>query len=146
MITLASHEDIDEISKFIDDYYREDYFLSKTIVVRMVTGEVDPKFGNKRQPIFVWLNRDKNGICGVAFVTRSGSLIQLLIRPDCRGMGLGKELLEYAKPKMIRCKTDVVTGDPRQFYFKCGYKKYQSTLDGDIAKTGKKDNIILLEK
>jgi len=144
-ISIAKKEDVELIVTFIDTFYRKDYFLPKKNVTRMVTGEVDERFGKARQPIYIWVSKDNEGISGVAFVTRSKTLIQLLIRPDCRKCGLGSYLLSIAAPEKIRCKTDVVTGDPTGFYMKNGYVGYQKTLDGTPAKTGKKNNILLLD-
>ena len=144
LVSKAQKEDIEDIVSFIDTFYRKDYFLPKKNVTRMVTGEVEERFGNNRQPIHVWLSKDEQGISGVAFVTRSLTLIQLLIRPDCRRIGLGGFLLSIAAPKKIRCKTDVVTGDPTGFYMKNGFVEYQNTLDGEPAKVGKRNNILIL--
>lgn len=144
-ISIAQKENIEEIVTFIDTFYRKDYFLPKKNVVRMVTGEVEERFGKNRKPIHVWISKDDQGVSGIAFVTRSKTLIQLLIRPDCRKCGLGSYLLSIASPEKIRCKTDVVTGDPRGFYIKNGYVGFQETLDGEPALCGKKNNILILD-
>lgn len=66
---LASKEDIDKISHFLDTYYREDFFISKNTITRMVTGEVDPKFGKQRKPIKVFLLDDELGILALMIIT-----------------------------------------------------------------------------
>lgn len=142
----ATKQDIQLIVDFIDAYYRKDYFLPDSKVIRMVTGEVDPKFGNTRKPMIVWISKDNEGISGIAFVTLSKTLIQLLIRPDCRKMGLGSKLLEFAQPKKIRCKVDTSTGDPTGFYLNNGFVEYQQTIDGSRALCGKNSNILILER
>ena len=146
LIYKATNTDIESIVNFIDTYYRKDYFLPKSKVVRMVTGEVDPKFGNNRKPLNVWISRDKNGISGVAFVTLSKTLIQLLVRPDCRKIGVGSKLIEFSCPEHIRCKIDTSTGDPTGFYYNNGFLEYQSTIDGNKAICGKNNNILILHK
>lgn len=145
-IIKAGEPDIESIIEFIDTFYRKDYFLPKKNVVRMVTGKVDKRFGNDRKPIYVWISKDQQGISGIAFVTRSKTLIQLLIRPDCRKMGIGTRLLEFAKPEKIRCKVDTSSGDPTGFYLKNGFLEYQRTLNGDRALCGKNNNILILER
>ena len=145
-IRKATKEDIETVSKFLDDYYRKDYFVPKKNIVRMITGEVDPKFGKNRQPVHVMLSEDERGISGLAICTRSNTLIQLLVRDDQRGKGLGTKLLEIINPKKIRCKTDVSFGDPTGFYLKHGFKEFQLSFDGTPAKVGKNKNIIVLDK
>lgn len=146
IIQKASEQHINEIVNFIDTFYRKDYFLPKSKVVRMITGKVEERFGAQRKPMYVWLSKDDKGISGVAFITRSKTLIQLLIRPDCRRCGIGSRLLEFAQPKAIRCKVDTSTGDPTGFYLKNGYLGYQKTLYGEPALVGKNNNILLLER
>ena len=145
-VAIAQKGDVADIVSFIDTYYRKDYFLPERNVVRMVTGEVEKKFGKTRKPIYVWISRDPDNISGVAFVTRSKTLIQLLIRPDYRGGGLGSYLLSIAAPNKIRCKTDVTTGNPTGFYLKNGYVGYQETLEGSPALCGKNNNILILDR
>lgn len=145
-IRKAEEGDIDAVSRFLDDYYRHDYFVPKKNIIRMITGEVEERFGKNRKPIHVMLSEDEKGISGLAICTLSRTLIQLLVRDDQRNKDLGSKLLEIINPKKIRCKTDVSFGDPTGFYLKRGFRELQITFDGTPAKIGKNKNIILLEK
>ena len=71
---------------------------------------------------------------------RDGTLIHLLVASDCRGRGIGAQILKLLSPIAVRSKSDQSTGDPLNFYLKHGYEK---TSD---QKTGKHQNIDILTR
>ena len=73
------------------------------------------------------------GIC-----TGTDSLIHLLVHPDCRGHGIGKEILKKLNPQVIRSKSDQSTGDPTGFYLRNGYEITRE------EKVGRKENISIV--
>ncbi len=79
-------------------------------------------------------------IVGWGVKGRNDVMIHLLIAGDCRGKGVGTELLKRLNPSVIRSKSDQQTGDPFSFYEKHGYKRVSK------VKVGKNDNIELLSK
>lgn len=83
---------------------------------------------------------DGNHIVGWAVTTEKHSLIHLLVAGDCRGHGVGQEMLRLLNPDLVRSKIDQSTGDPTEFYLARGYQLSANPI------TGTKDNIRLLEK
>jgi hypothetical protein len=78
---------------------------------------------------------DGEKIVGWGVKEKSNTLIHLLIAADCRGFGVGGEMLRILNPDIIRSKTDQQTGDPGPFYEKNGYMRIGKNL------VGKKRNI-----
>lgn len=129
--------DFDKVTKFVDKWLSgraikegggNDYFVSY----------------NQHKSYFknchVWIIIDKNEIIGWGVKEKSNILIHLLISAKYRGLGLGAKLLKIMNPDIIRSKSDQMTGDPKDFYIKMGYKTVFKN------KTGKKKNIDLLTK
>jgi len=83
---------------------------------------------------------DGNHIVGWAVTTPKNSLIHLLVAGDCRGQGVGQEMLRLLNPELIRSKIDQTTGDPTEFYLERGYQLSPDPI------AGVKGNIRLLEK
>jgi len=88
--------------------------------------------------VYIALEGDK--IVGWGVKGRNNVLIHLLVAGDCRGKGVGSELLKRLNPDVIRSKSDQSTGDPASFYEEHGYAK------AGVRKVGKKHNIDLLMK
>jgi len=83
---------------------------------------------------------DGNHIVGWAVTTPKNSLIHLLVAGDCRGQGVGQEMLARLNPQLVRSKIDQTTGDPTEFYLQRGYQLTAQPI------AGAKHNIRLLEK
>lgn len=60
-------------------------------------------------------------IVGWAVLTSKGVLIHLLVRPDFRGRGIGRRMVEILQPELVRSKTDQSSGNPEHFYRTLGY-------------------------
>lgn len=135
----ATIADLDNIQIFVDYWLSgralrdnknggNDYFVSK--------GQHKSYLKNSHVLIAV----EEGKIVGWAVKGRNDVMIHLLIAGDCRGKGVGTELLKRLNPSVIRSKSDQQTGDPFSFYKKHGYKRASS------VKVGKNDNIELLSK
>jgi hypothetical protein len=120
-----------------------DYWLSGRGKRDNVPGVVNDYFiPHKRQIKYlkeyhVWLAFDSDKIVGWAVKTHLNILIHVLIAGNYRSKGIGRELVIRLNPQIIRSKTDQSTGNPEEFYHKCGYEK----LAGEM--TGKNKNIQL---
>jgi len=126
---LAELSDLDNIVLFVDRLLSgRDFFCPR--------GQHISYF--KYKTIVICLQSDK--LIGWAVRQKAGSLIHLLVDPDCRGHGIGSHLLEILEPLVIRSKSDQSTGDPIKFYEKHGYTK---TSD---ERVGRNKNIDLLSK
>lgn len=121
-IRKATEGDIAAVVCFLDAYLSKDFFMSAGVVRRCVTG--DNPDGGSRTPYHVWLAFEEEGdvLVGVAIVSLSGVMGNLLVHPSRRGKGIGSELLRKANPLMIRSKIDMKDGDPTKFYEKGGYR------------------------
>lgn len=129
--------DFDNVSNFVDKWLSgraikegggNDYFVTK----------------NQHKSYFknchVWIALDNNKIIGWAVKEKSNVLIHLLIDANYRGFGIGSELMKKLNPDIIRSKSDQMTGNPKIFYEKLGYKTISQN------KVGKKNNIDLMTK
>lgn len=79
-------------------------------------------------------------VVGWAVVAKNDTLIHLLVNPTFRGMRIGSDLVRITHPIRIRSKVDQESGNPFEFYRKCGYHDAGEPLQG------KKRNIQVLHK
>jgi len=59
---------------------------------------------------------------GVAILTHGTRLVNALVHPAYRGLGIGKELVSHSGAREVRAKLDMSTGDPRGFYESLGFE------------------------
>ena len=119
MVITATIDDYENVVKFIDKYFTgEGYgFVNRE--------QIKTEILKKR----VIISLDDNGINGL----RIGwdRIWNLVVKTDCRGSGIGKELIEFHRPNYIRVKSDPVGHlnktqkenfvDPTDFYEKLGF-------------------------
>ena len=136
----ASMKDLQNIRKFVD------FWLSGRAMNKGIKNAGNDYFvsiGQQKSYLkncIVLLAHYKNKIVGWAVKERTNVLIHLLVAADCRGMGIGKEMMSQLKPDIIRSKSDQQTGDPAPFYEMLGYKRISD------VKVGKKKNIEFMSK
>lgn len=129
--------DFKNVCKFVDDWLSgrrlkegggNDYFVSRN--------QHKSYFKN----LHVWLALDKEKIIAWGVKEQSGILIHLLVDAHYRGKGIGTEMMNHIQPQIIRSKSDQMTGNPKEFYERLGYKSISSVF------VGKKKNIELMSK
>ena len=97
---------------FFDTVLRKDYFLRR--------GQLEDILNGPHHKVFV---AEIDGILvGVAILTRGTRLLNALVHPAYRGLGIGKELVSQSGAREVRAKLDMSTGDPRGFYESLGFE------------------------
>ncbi|MBK8913591.1 MAG: GNAT family N-acetyltransferase [Phycisphaerales bacterium] len=96
---------------FFDTTLRRDYFMRRGQLRDMLRG------GRHR----VWVAELAGVLVGVAITTARARLVNLLVHPACRGIGLARALVRAASPVDARVKTDGSAGDPRGFFRSLGF-------------------------
>jgi len=124
----ARESDLVPLGFFFDTVLRKDYFLRRGQLEDLVRGPYHQVYIAEIDAVLV----------GVAITTRGTRLVNALVHPAYRGLGIGKALVEASGATQVRAKLDMSTGDPRGFYFALGF---QST-----GERNGKGNIELLQK
>ena len=110
-IRPARPEDLQPLQFFFDTTLRRDYFMRRGQLAELVAG-------SRHQVLVAQLD---NVLVGVAVTTRGKRLVNTLIHPAYRGLGIGRALVKRTKAIEVRAKLDMSTGDPRPFYQRLGY-------------------------
>lgn len=111
-IRRATACDLEPLSFFFDTVLRRDYFLRR--------GQLADILGSARHRVFV-VEIDRV-LVGIAIVTRGRRLINVLVHPSYRGLGIGSLLVDRSGAVEVRAKIDMSTGDPRGFYRRLGFE------------------------
>lgn len=107
----ADRSDESAVAFFCDTALRRDYFLRRGQLSEMLTG-------TRHRVLLAELD---GVLVGLAVLTRGARLVNALVHPAYRGLGIGRALVELAAPHEVRCKHDMSTGDPGGFYAALGY-------------------------
>jgi ribosomal protein S18 acetylase RimI-like enzyme len=107
----ASVGDVVPLSFFFDTALRKDYFLRRGQLVDMLRSPYHQIFVAEIDTILV----------GIAVMTRGTRLINALVHPAYRGLGIGRALVQQSGATEVRAKLDMSTGDPRGFYRALGF-------------------------
>jgi len=97
---------------FVDTALRRDYFLRR--------GQLDEMLRGTRHR--VWVAEIDGVLVGLAITTRGTRLVNALVHPAYRGLGVGRALVERTGAVEARVKCDMHTGDPRGFYRRLGFE------------------------
>ncbi|MBL8878145.1 MAG: GNAT family N-acetyltransferase [Phycisphaerales bacterium] len=127
-VRTALPGDLEPLSFFFDTALRRDYFLRRGQLADMLTG--------RRHQVFV--AEIDHVLVGIAVLTRGQRLVNVLVHPGYRGLGIGAELVNSTNAMEVRAKTDMTTGDPRHFYRRLGFES--------TGRRNAKGNIELLQK
>lgn len=75
----------------------------------------------ERRNNFVW-SIVVDDVCSGLVILYDGSILHnLYVDPTIRGSGIGTAVLQHFRPKRIRSKTNMLAGDPTDFYLRNGY-------------------------
>lgn len=107
----ASRSDLVPLNFFVDTVLRRDYFLRRGQLEDLVTGRYHQVYVAELDTVLV----------GIAVTTRGSRLINALVHPAYRGLGIGKALIDESGATEVRAKLDMSTGDPRGFYRRLGF-------------------------
>jgi GNAT superfamily N-acetyltransferase len=107
----ASRGDLVPLSFFFDAVLRRDYFMRRGQLEDLIRGSYHEVYVAEIDGVLV----------GVAVTTRGSRLVNALVHPAYRGLGIGRELVNYSGATEVRAKLDMSSGDPRGFYRSLGF-------------------------
>ncbi len=103
--------DLVPLSFFFDTVLRKDYFLRRGQLADLIQGQHHQVYIAEIDCVLV----------GAAVATRQARLVNVLVHPAYRGLGIGQELVRSSRATEVRAKIDMSTGDPRGFYRALGF-------------------------
>lgn len=123
-VRRATAPDLRPLGFFIDAVLRKDYFLRRGQLEELVNGPYHEVYVAEVDCVLV----------GLAIVTRGARLINALVHPAYRGLGIGKALVQASGAREVRAKLDMSSGDPRGFYESIGFSQTGAfNAKGNIA-------------
>ncbi len=108
----AATADLVPLQFFFDTLLRRDYFLRRGQLAEMLTGRYHQ----------VWIAEIGTILVGLAVTTRGTRLVNVLVHPAYRGLGIGRALVAQTGADEVRVKLNMSTGDPRGFYAALGFE------------------------
>lgn len=120
-VRAATEGDLVPLSFFFDAILRRDYFLRRGQLREIVCGQRHRAFVAEIEGVLV----------GVAIVSAGARLINVLVHPAYRGLGIGRTLVSASGATEVRVKRDMSTGDPREFYRSLGFVETGSDSSKD---------------
>lgn len=90
---------------------RKDYFLRRGQLNEMLRGPHHRVYVAEIDGVLV----------GAAVMTRGTRLVNALVHPAYRGLGIGRALVQHSGATEVRAKLDMSSGDPRGFYAALGF-------------------------
>lgn len=108
----ANLTDATPLSFFFDTILRRDYFMKRGQLADMLASATHR----------ILLAELDSVLVGVAIQTAGTRLVNVLVHPAYRGLGIGRELVEASDSTEVRAKLDMSTGDPTKFYQSLGFK------------------------
>lgn len=115
----ASTRDAVPLGFFFDTVLRKDYFMRRGQLAEMLRSARHQVFIAEIDAILV----------GVAITTRGTRLVNALVHPGYRGLGIGRALIDQTGATEVRAKRNMSTGDPRGFYAALGFRPVGRTND-----------------
>lgn len=97
---------------FFDAVLRKDYFLRRGQLADMLRSPHHQVYVAEIDAVLV----------GVAVTTRGTRLVNALVHPAYRGLGIGRALVQCSGATEVRAKIDMSSGDPREFYRRVGFE------------------------
>ncbi len=113
----ALRSDAVPLGFFFDTVLRRDYFMRRGQLADML-----------RSPYHqVYIAEIDTILVGVAITTSGTRLVNALVHPAYRGLGIGRALVGYSGATEVRAKVNQSTGDPRGFYAALGFESTDQT-------------------
>ncbi len=104
--------DVEPLLFFFDTVLRKDYFMRRGQLADILSGKHHRVFIAEVDAILV----------GIAIQTAGKRLINVLVHPAYRGLGVGRALIRQTGSTEVRCKLDMSSGNPRRFYEALGFR------------------------
>ncbi|MBK9127879.1 MAG: GNAT family N-acetyltransferase [Phycisphaerales bacterium] len=127
-VRRAAPSDEAPLSFFFDTVLRRDYFVRRGQLGELLRSAYHQ----------VWVAEIDCILVGVAITTRSTRLVNAIVHPAYRGLGIGQALVNASGASEVRAKLDMSSGDPRGFYERLGFKA--------TGETNEKGNIELMRR
>lgn len=127
-IRPATRADLAPLTFFFDTALRNDYFMRR--------GQLNDMLASTCHQVYI--AAIDCVLVGIAITTRHTRLVNVLVHPAYRGVGIGRALLDHTRATEVRVKRDMHTGDPRGFYAALGFRS--------TGKTNPKGNIELMRR
>lgn len=108
----AGLPDLVPLTFFIDAVLRKDYFLRR--------GQLEAMLRDRYHEILI--AELDTILVGVAITTRGTHLVNLLVHPAYRKLGIGRCLIERSEAQSVSVKLDMSSGNPRAFYEALGFE------------------------
>ena len=113
------------LSFFFDAVLRRDYFVRRGQLMEMLTSRYHQVYVAEIDAVLV----------GVAVTTHGTRLVNALVHPAYRGLGIGRALVQATGATEVRAKVDMSTGDPRGFYRALGFESAERGGNGGNIET-----------
>ena len=107
----ACQSDLVPLNFFFDTLLRRDYFMRRGQLKDFVNGRHHQVYVAEIDAVLV----------GVAITMRGSRLVNALVHPAYRRLGIGRALVECSGAREVRAKLDMSTGDPRAYYRSLGF-------------------------
>lgn len=112
MVRPAQANDAGPLRFFFDTLLRKDYFLRR--------GQLDDMLASPRHRVYV--AEIDCVLVGAAITTCGTRLVNALVHPAYRGLGIGRALVHASGATEVRAKVNMSGGDPRPFYRALGFR------------------------
>lgn len=111
-IRRAGPGDLVPLGFFFDAILRKDYFFKRGQLQEILAGPYHEVYIAELDCVLV----------GVAILTSGTRLVNVLVHPAYRGLGIGAVLVRDSRAREVRVKKDISTGDPSRFYRALGFR------------------------
>jgi len=112
VVRRATAGDLVPLTFFFDTLLRRDYFLRRGQLAEILRGVHHQLYVAELDSILV----------GAAVTTGNSHLVNILVHPAYRRLGIGEALVRASGAQSVSAKLDMSAGDPRSFYEALGFE------------------------